>query len=96
MRRCYLVAYDIADPKRLRRVFKTMKGYGAHVQLSVFQCDLPEMDLIRMKAALTEIIHHKEDQVLIIDLGPTDSHPIKRFEALGMAIAVEERQPRVI
>lgn len=96
MRRCYLVAYDIADPKRLRRVYKTMKGYGAHVQLSVFQCDLPEMDLIRMKAALTEIIHRKEDQVLIIDLGPTDSHPIKRFEALGMAIEVEERQPRVI
>ncbi|MCP9470610.1 MAG: CRISPR-associated endonuclease Cas2 [Nitrospira sp.] len=96
MRRCYLVAYDIADPKRLRRVFKTMKGYGAHVQLSVFQCDLPEMDLIRMKASLTEIIHHKEDQVLIIDLGPTESHPIKKFEALGMAIEVEERRPRVI
>jgi CRISPR-associated protein Cas2 len=96
MRRCYLVAYDIADPKRLRRVFKTMKGYGAHVQLSVFQCDLPEMDLIRMKASLTEIIHHKEDQVLIIDLGPTDSHPIKRFEALGMAVELEERRPRVI
>ncbi len=96
MRRCYLVAYDIADPKRLRRVFKTMKGYGAHVQLSVFQCDLPEMDLIRMKAALTEIIHHKEDQVLIIDLGPTESHPIKKFEALGMAVELEERRPRVI
>ncbi|MCP9475628.1 MAG: CRISPR-associated endonuclease Cas2 [Nitrospira sp.] len=96
MRRCYLVAYDIADPKRLRRVFKTMKGYGAHVQLSVFQCDLPEMDLIRMKASLTEIIHHKEDQVLIIDLGPTESHPIKKFEALGMAVELEERRPRVI
>ncbi|MCP9440829.1 MAG: CRISPR-associated endonuclease Cas2 [Nitrospira sp.] len=96
MRRCYLVAYDIADPKRLRRVFKTMKGYGVHLQLSVFQCDLPEIDLVRMKAALTEIIHHKEDQVLIIDLGPTESHPIKRFEALGMALDVEERGPRVI
>ena len=28
MRRCYLVCYDIRDPKRLRRVHKTMKGYG--------------------------------------------------------------------
>lgn len=96
MRRCYLVTYDIADPTQLRRVFKTMKGYGAHLQLSVFQCDLPEVDLVRLKAALTEIIHHKEDQVLIIDLGPTESHPIKKFEALGMAVELEERQPRVI
>lgn len=96
MRRCYLVAYDIADPKRLRRVFKTMKGYGVHLQLSVFQCDLPEIDLVRMKAALTEIIHHKEDQVLIIDLGPSESHPIKRFEVLGMALEAEERGPRVV
>jgi len=24
----YVVAYDIADPKRWRRVFKTMKSYG--------------------------------------------------------------------
>lgn len=96
MRRCYLVAYDIADPKRLRRVFKTMKGYGAHLQLSVFQCDLPEVDLVRMKAALTEVIHHKEDQVLIIDLGPTENHPIKQFEALGLGVEVEERRARVV
>ncbi len=96
MRRCYLVAYDIADPKRLRRVYKTMKGYGAHLQLSVFQCDLPEIDLMRMKAALTEIIHQTEDQVLIIDLGPTDSRPIKQFEALGLRVEVDERRPRVV
>lgn len=96
MRRCYVVAYDIADPKRLRRVFKTMKGFGTHLQLSVFQCDLPDIDLMRMKAALSEIIHHKEDQVLIIDLGPTESHPIKRFESLGLAVDVEEREAHVI
>ena len=96
MRRCYLVTYDIADPKRLRRVFKTMKGYGAHSQLSVFQCDLPEIDLVRMKVTLTEIIQQSEDQVLIIDLGPTESRPIKRFEALGLRVEVEERRARVV
>ena len=62
MRRHYLVTYDICDAKRLRRVFKTMKGFGAHLQLSVFQCDLPDIDLVRMKAALTEIIDPREDQ----------------------------------
>lgn len=28
MRQRYLVTYDIGDPKRLRKVFKLLKGYG--------------------------------------------------------------------
>lgn len=96
MRRHYLVTYDISDAKRLRRVFKTMKGFGAHLQFSVFQCDLPEIDLVRMKAALTEIIDQREDQVLIIDLGTTDSNPVKRIESMGIKAELEERRARVV
>lgn len=96
MRRHYLVTYDICDAKRLRRVFKTMKGFGAHLQLSVFQCDLPDIDLVRMKAALTEIIDQREDQVLIIDLGSTESHPIKRIESMGIKAELEERRARIV
>jgi CRISPR-associated endonuclease Cas2 len=40
MRTCYLVAYDIADPKRLQRVHRTMRGYGDPLQYSVFRCIL--------------------------------------------------------
>ena len=36
----YIVAYDIADPKRWRRVFRLMEGFGEWLQLSVFQCRL--------------------------------------------------------
>lgn len=32
MRRCYLVCYDIRDPKRLRRTHKLMKAYGEPLQ----------------------------------------------------------------
>jgi len=96
MRRLYIVTYDICDPKRLRRVFKTMKGFGAHLQLSVFQCDLPAMDLIKMKETLTQIINCTDDQVLIIDLGPTEGRPIKSIEALGRCVAVVERQAQVV
>jgi CRISPR-associated protein Cas2 len=96
MRRLYIITYDICDPKRLRRVFKTMKGFGAHMQLSVFQCDLPPMDLVRMKVALSDIIHSIEDQVLIIDLGPTEGQPIKSIEALGRRVEVVERQAQVM
>lgn len=96
MRRLYVVTYDICDPKRLRRVFKTMKGFGDHLQFSVFQCDLPAVDLVRMREALGEIIHHDEDQVLIIDLGPTEGRPIKSIESLGRGFTLVERRAHVV
>jgi len=37
MRTTYLVCYDITDDKRLRRVFKSCKNYGDHLQYSVFE-----------------------------------------------------------
>lgn len=92
----YIVAYDICDPKRLRRVYKTMKGFGAHLQLSVFQCDLPEIDLVKMKAALVEVINHQEDHVLIVDLGPTEGRPIKNIESLGKGFTQVERHAQVV
>jgi CRISPR-associated protein Cas2 len=96
MRRLYFVTYDIRDPKRLRRVFKTMKGFGAHLQLSVFQCELPEIDVVKMKAALVEVINHQEDHVLIVDLGPTEGRPIKSVESLGKGFTQVERQAQVV
>ena len=32
-----IVAYDIADPKRLQRIAKIMKDYGLRVQKSIFE-----------------------------------------------------------
>jgi CRISPR-associated protein Cas2 len=93
MRRLYLVAYDISDPGRLRKVFKTMRGFGEHLQFSVFQCDLTPTARIEMQAVLEDIIHHEEDKVLIIDLGPTEARPVKSIEALGRQVRVVKRGP---
>jgi CRISPR-associated endonuclease Cas2 len=38
MRSTYLVCYDVADDKRLRKVFKTMRDFGDHLQYSIFEC----------------------------------------------------------
>lgn len=37
-----IVAYDIANPRRLSRIAKIMKGYGRRVQKSVFEVELAE------------------------------------------------------
>lgn len=83
MRSTYLVCYDIADEKRLRRVFKVMRGYGDHLQYSVFECQLTAMDLVKLRAELAAIIHHTEDQVLFVLLGPAEGRGERVITALG-------------
>jgi CRISPR-associated protein Cas2 len=83
MRTSYLVCYDICDDKRLRRVFKTMRGYGDHLQYSVFECQLTATDLVRLRAELSEIIHHIQDQVLFVNLGPAEGRGDRVITALG-------------
>lgn len=73
MEHLYVITYDIADDKRWRRIFRIMKGYGEWLQLSVFQCRLNRLRMVQLRSELHETIHHKEDHVLILDLGPVDS-----------------------
>ncbi len=83
MRSSYLVCYDVSDDKRLRKVFKTMRGYGDHLQFSVFECQFTPRDLVRCKADLGGIINHDEDQVLFVDLGPAEGRGDRVITALG-------------
>lgn len=83
MRRIYLITYDVCDAKRLRRTFKCLRNWGDHLQYSVFECQLTPSDLIRCKAELAAIIHHGEDQVLVIDLGPAASRSDDLVQAIG-------------
>jgi len=94
MRKLLIVTYDISNPKRLRKVFKTMKGFGQHLQLSVFRCDLTDMERFEMIGALQALIHHNEDQVLIIELGASEGRE-HRVESIGRPFPKERREARV-
>jgi CRISPR-associated protein Cas2 len=84
MRTTYIVCYDIADDKRLRRVFKTCRNYGDHLQFSVFECDLAPAEKVNMERELKAIIHHQDDQVLFISLGPAEGRGDRVITALGI------------
>jgi len=86
MRRCYLVCYDIRNDKRLRQVFKVMKGYGEHWQYSIFFCILRPIDRVRMQGELEDTMNQKEDQVLIIDLGENQESARAATTVLGQAL----------
>ncbi len=55
MRTTFLVCYDVADDKRLRRAFKTCRNFGDHLQYSVFECDLNPSEKIELEDALSRL-----------------------------------------
>ena len=93
--RLYLVTYDIADPKRWRKIFKTMNGFGHWVQLSVFQCRLAARRRADMTSRLEELIRPSEDHILIVDLGPADKVEV-RVESLGKSYEAPTRQATIM
>lgn len=98
-RRLYLVCYDICGkghPRRLRRVYRTLRGYGEHIQYSTFRCTLTERRLAELEAALIEIIRPSEDQVLIIPLGSAERENAWKGWTLGLPIGDPERVVRIV
>lgn len=87
MRRCYLVCYDIADPKRWRKVFRACKGFGEHWQYSIFFCVLRSIDRVRLQAELEDAINFDEDRVMILDLGENESAARTAAVTLGPPLA---------
>jgi len=83
-RKRYIVSYDVADPKRLRKVARVAEGFGYRLQYSVFECLLDPLRLEEMKASLRDQIHHTEDQVLFISLGNKRADSSLAIEALGI------------
>ena len=83
------------EPERLQKVHKMMKGFGDAIHYSIFRCDLTPKGRVEMIAALTGLIKHDEDRVMIIDLGPVEGMAEDRIEFLGVHVA-EERKNAII
>lgn len=93
--RLYIVSYDISEPRRWRKIFKLLHGYGEWLQLSVFQCRLSRKRLIQMEALLSEYLNHREDHLLVLDLGPADA--VKpHVRSIGKPFVPVARQPVIV
>jgi len=93
--RLFVVAYDIRNERRWRRIFKLMNGYGEWVQLSVFQCRLSQQRHAEMIALLDGIIVQGEDHIITIDAGPAESiRP--RVTSLGRTFEPVPRTPVIV
>ena len=65
-----LIAYDISEPKRLRRTAKVLKRYGIRIEKSVFTCDL---DSVKIKKLCKELYEcsARQDTILLFQLPST-------------------------
>jgi len=59
-----ILVYDIIE-KRVARVLKVCKKYLYWVQNSVFEGEITEAKLEKLKAELKKIINEKEDSIII-------------------------------
>jgi CRISPR-associated protein Cas2 len=58
--RFYLVAYDVRDPRRLKRVAKAMEDFAVRVQFSVFEANLTEASLEKMRTRVMTVMHEED------------------------------------
>ncbi len=66
-RHWHLISYDVRDAQRLRKVARTLEGYGNRIQYSVFRCRLDRTALEKLRWELNRILD-PVDHLLVIPL----------------------------
>lgn len=92
----YIVTYDISSDERRTAVFKLLRGYGEHLQFSVFQCDMSDHSRATLVSRLHSLVDLDEDQILLINLGPTDGRAATSIDSIGRRYAPPTRTVTVI
>ncbi|WP_314868036.1 CRISPR-associated endonuclease Cas2 [Aggregatibacter kilianii] len=64
----YLIAYDIADAKRLYQVHKKVEAYAIGGQKSFYECWMTQHERLKLQENLTALMDNIEDRVFIFQL----------------------------
>lgn len=95
-RRRWLVAYDIRDEERLRRVHDVVRCYGDRLQYSVFLCDLDAIEKLQLLSELRTVLNQAVDSVAFIDLGEPGRSTSARIEFMGPASPLPKRGSMIV
>lgn len=96
MRLLYIVTYDVCDARRLRRVFRLMRGYGDHMQYSVFRCELSDRERAELMTKLADVLKPSEDQALLFPLGPVGGAREETIHHVGRPYEPSDRSVIVV
>ena len=59
----YVIAYDISNDKRRTKLHKTLSGFGAWTQYSLFECHLTDKQYLQLRRRLDQLLQADEDSV---------------------------------
>jgi CRISPR-associated protein Cas2 len=82
IRHCYIICYDIRCPKRWRKAYKLLEGYGERIQYSIFRCVMNQRDREKLRWEL-ETILAKEDSILFVRLSDRCVQDIPKYNRPG-------------
>lgn len=90
----YLICYDIRCPKRWRKAYKLLQGYGDRMQYSIFRCWLSQRGREKLRWELEKVLE-SEDSLLLIRLSEQCVGGIQAYNRPD-AWSVEEAGYRII
>jgi CRISPR-associated protein Cas2 len=82
-----LITYDITDPKRLNALRRFLKEFGLRTQKSVFECDIDEEAIRRIRSYCKERLDLSGDSVRIYRIC---SRCINRVIISGLGLKVTQ------
>ena len=88
-----VVVYDVACPRRLRRVAEVCLDQGVRVQKSVFECWLDEDRFDALWHSLQQVIEPSEDRLLAYTL---DAAAARRRRVAGTASTLSQKRSHYV
>jgi len=82
-----VIAYDIADHKRLAKVARACEDFGVRVQYSIFECHLDADAFNELWLRLLEIIDEDHDRLVAYKI---DARSARETETAGTMICSEK------
>jgi len=82
-----LITYDITEPKRLNALRKFLKEFGLRTQKSVFECDIDDEALKRIRAYCRDNLDIARDSVRIYKIC---SRCVNKVTISGMGLKVTQ------
>lgn len=76
-----IISYDVGSNTRRTKVLKYLKGYGTHVQYSVFECELTAQQFARVQHDLGALIDRATDSVRCYRL---DATAVQQIAIIGV------------
>jgi CRISPR-associated protein Cas2 len=82
-----VVAYDIRDPKRLKKVADVCKDHGIRVQYSIFECHLEGPQFDQLWESLKEVVDADQDSLVAY---PISGDALRKVRTFGTMVCNEQ------